>query len=133
MEKSTYRAYILVRYKMGKSVKEIHDDLILAFPDDAPSLMTVWRWVDRFKHGYEDLEDQSRPGAPITAKIPQNIETVRNLIDENPHISLHLEALTSLSYGTIERIIHDHLDLRKISLSCMTTQNLMSQKWSKST
>ena len=27
MEKSSYRAYILVCYKLGKSVKEIHDEL----------------------------------------------------------------------------------------------------------
>ena len=116
MEKSTYRAYILIRHKLGKSVKEIHDELVLACPDDAPSHMTVWRWVDRFKHGIEDLEDNNRPGAPITATIPQNIEAVRQLINDDPHISLHqLEAQTSLSYGTIERIIHDHLQLRKLA------------------
>jgi len=89
--------------------------LILACPDDGPSNMTVWRWYNRFKDSIEGLKDQDRPGGPITATIPQNIETVRNLIDEDPHMSLHqLEAQTSLSYGTIERIIHDHLYLRKL-------------------
>ena len=116
MEKSTYRAYILIRYKLGKSAKEIHDELKLAHPFNAPSLMTVWRWVDRFKSGSEDLEDHDRPGAPITATTPANIEAVRQLINDDPHISLHhLEAQTSLSYGSIETIIHKHLHLRKLA------------------
>ena len=33
MEKSSYRAYILVRYKLGKSVKEIHEELTLEYPN----------------------------------------------------------------------------------------------------
>ena len=36
MKKSSYQAYILVRYKLGKSGKEIHDKLTLAYPDGAP-------------------------------------------------------------------------------------------------
>lgn len=129
MNKSIYRAYIIVRHKLGVSIKEIHDELKLAFPDDAPSHMTVWRWVDRFKHGTEDLQDNDRSGAPITATTSKNIKAVRKLIVANPHISLHeLQTKASLSYGTIERIIHDHLHLRKITSRWVPHQLTTAQK-----
>ena len=41
--------------------KEINKDLVLAYPGDASSLMTVWRWITRFKDDIEDLEDKLQP------------------------------------------------------------------------
>ena len=74
----------MVCHKLGKSFKEIHDDLILANSDDAPSLMTVWRWVDRFKCGVEKLKDQHRPKSIITEKKPVNIPRDRGAIGNVP-------------------------------------------------
>jgi hypothetical protein len=49
------------------------------------------------------MEDQDRSGAPITATTPQKIKFVRQLIDDDPHISLH--QIESLSSNTIDRHI----------------------------
>ena len=61
----------------------------------------------------EEIEEKDRPRAAITLLKSKNVEIVRQFIDDNPHISLHqLEAQTLMSYGTIERIIHNNLYLQ---------------------
>ena len=83
----------MVCFKLGKSVKEIHNEFTSAYPDSTPLYITVWRWINLFKYGMKDLEDQDRPGALVTTTMPQNIQTVQQLVDNDPHISLHqLEA-----------------------------------------
>jgi len=116
MENNAYRSYILTRHKLGIQATAIWNELKTAHGDSAPCKKTVYLWVERFGSGSEDLEDHMRPGGPITATKPENIEIVRVLIEGNPHISYHqLIAETSYSQGTINRIIHDHLHLRKIT------------------
>ena len=56
--KKCYILLTFVGHKLGKLVNELHDDLILPYLDDAPSLMVVWRWVDLLKCGVEKLKDQ---------------------------------------------------------------------------
>ena len=63
-----------------------------------------------------DVEDNPRSGAPITGLTEANIEPVRYKIDDNPYLKYdELEALTSLSRDTLERIIVDCLQLRKVA------------------
>ena len=38
MAKSTYRTFILARYKLGKSIKEIRNELTLAYLDGAVTI-----------------------------------------------------------------------------------------------
>ena len=100
---------------MGKPPTDIFNDLKLAFKEDAPSYMTVCRWVTRFKEGREDLEDEERLGRPITATTSACIEVISDLIKSNPYINFdEMEAETSYSRGSIFNIVHEHLKLRKI-------------------
>jgi transposase len=116
MEKNEFRAYILIRHKIGLTPIEIFNELQLAYADNSPSYVTVTRWITRFKGGTEDLQDLERSGIPITAVTPSNIESVRCLIEGNVHISYkQIEAELSLSPPSINIIIHSHLKLRKIA------------------
>ena len=68
-----------------------------------------------------DLEDEPRSGRPVTGVTSENIERVRNVIDEDPHSTYDdIAAETSLCRGTIENILHEHLKLKKITtiISC---------------
>jgi hypothetical protein len=68
------------------------------------------------KDGGESIEDAERIGRPITVKNDENIELVRAFIQDNPQCTYdELEAYSSLSRGTLERIIHDCLGLRKVT------------------
>ena len=116
MKPENIRAYIVIRFKLGIKANDILSELKTAVPDHAPSLKTVYRWMVNSKKKSVRVEDKPRPGRPITKCTSSNIDQVKVLIDENPNIGYaHIEAQTSLSYGTINKIIHDHLLLKKIS------------------
>lgn len=116
MNKEQIRSYILIRHKLNIKPYVIHSELLASIGDTAPSKRTVERWVERFKNENECLQDIQRFGRPITETNTVNIERVRLLVEENPRISIHfIEAETGLSYGTIGRILHHHLNLRKLS------------------
>ncbi|CAG8716759.1 3636_t:CDS:2, partial [Acaulospora morrowiae] len=46
---------------------EIHIQLVNAWDQSAPSLVTVWCWIHNFKEGREDLNDNSQSGRPREA------------------------------------------------------------------
>ena len=59
---------------------------------------------------------QARPGRPVTETTSKNIEQLRQLIDDDPYLTIEeLQEQTDLSYGMIHRIITNHLNLRKIT------------------
>ena len=114
MEKNDVRAYILLRHKLKKDPKVIHEELVLALGDQAPSIRTVYRWVERFSNGSESLEDEHRSGRPLTAFTKENIQIIQTLIEGDPHISYsRLEAYTSITRPILFKIIHEGLNMSK--------------------
>jgi len=108
------RAYIKMRTALKVEATAIHQDLVTILGDSAYSYRSVAEWSRRFKAGRDSVEDDPRPGRPLTASTKANIQQVQRLIDQDPRISYRdIAALTSLSYPTIHGILHDHLDLRK--------------------
>ncbi len=97
------------------------------FGDQAPSYHTVTGWSRYFCEGREEIEDQPRPGRPVTETTFENIEEVRCLIDDDPHLKINeIQVETRMSRGTIERIISDHLKLKKTTASWVP--NLLTDK-----
>jgi len=116
MKSENLRFYIQVRFKLGIALNEIFKELKAALPDNAPSLSTVTRWFKKYKQGSEDINDKPRQGRPITETTPVNIDKVRAVIENDPWCSYdEIEAETSLSRGTIQTIIHEHLKMRKLT------------------
>ena len=71
------------------------------------------RWFNQFKRGVDDLKDKHRKGRPITEPIYANIERVRAVIENGPWCTYdEIEAETTLSRGTIEAIIYEHLKMK---------------------
>lgn len=82
-----------------------------------------------FREGREHIEDDERVGRPVTETTSENIEQVRDIINIDPHITVdELQAQTDLSHGTIQRIISDHLNLRKITARYVPKQLTDSQR-----
>ena len=110
------RFYIKVRNKLGVEPKMIHNELKLFDSVHAPSLKTIYNWIKDFNNNRESLEDKPRSGRPISESTPQNIELVRNVIEENPYINYEkIQAETFLSYGTVQTIVKDKLKMKKIA------------------
>ena len=117
MEKEPYRFYIKTRTILGLSATAIHDELTTAYGPKAICYSTVQKWAAKyFREGNMEIEDDPRSGRPVSKINPENIQVVQNVIDEDPHSTYDdIEAQTLLSRGTIERIIHDHLRMRKVT------------------
>ena len=74
------------------------------------------RWIKWFREGLEEVEDEARPGQPVTETTSENIEQIPRLIDDDPYTTIEeWKEQTGLTYSTIQRIISDHLQLRKIT------------------
>ncbi|CAF1278719.1 unnamed protein product [Rotaria sp. Silwood1] len=75
----------------------------------------VKNWAKRFREGREDVSDDPRSGRPISILTVENIECVRQVIEDDPHSTYEdVIVKTDLSRGTIEPIIHDNLKMRKV-------------------
>ena len=89
--------------------KLIDDELYSVFGDQGPSYNTVAKWSRCFREG---REDQPRPARPVTETTTEHIEEVRCLI----YLTIdEIQVETGMSRGTIERIISEYLQLRKIT------------------
>ncbi|CAF5061737.1 unnamed protein product, partial [Rotaria sp. Silwood1] len=114
MNKENFRYYIKIRTALNIPASIIYDELYSVHGDQAPSYRTVSRCVQWFREGREEIEDEARPGRPITETTSENIEQVRLLSDDEPPITIEeVQEQTGLSHGTLQRIITDHLNLKK--------------------
>ena len=69
-----------------------------------------------FRQEREDIQDQPRSARPVTETTTEHIAEVRCLIDGDPHLTIdEIQVETGMSRGTIQRIISDYLQLRKIT------------------
>ncbi|CAF1411319.1 unnamed protein product [Rotaria sordida] len=116
MDKEYFRFYIKVLTALHIEPIAIHNELHTVFGDEAPPFRTVQRWSKWFHDGREEVEDQERSGRPITETTCENIKQVRDLIDDDPYVTVdELEAQSGPSHGTVQRIISDHLQLKKVT------------------
>ena len=77
----------------------------------------TFEWCKRFKNGRTLVQDTpGRGGSEPTAVVSVNIQRVERLILENRRITCRqLVEQTHLSVGTLNTIIHEHLQFRKVS------------------
>lgn len=116
LTKIEHRAVIKFLTKQGKSQKTIHEEMRAVYQESAPSLSTVQKWSSEFKRGRESIEDDPRSGGPITASTDENVKKVEKIILEDARMKVKMIAeMTNLSIGTIHSILHDSLNLSKVS------------------
>ncbi|KAI6661980.1 hypothetical protein LOD99_9650 [Oopsacas minuta] len=58
------------------------------FGDEHPSKATIYRWIERFDNGDEELHDDPRPGSPTSSKNRSSVERVQTILDEDRRITL---------------------------------------------
>ena len=99
---------------MGIDANTIHEELTAALGLNASSYPTMVRWASRFREGREDANDDPRSSYPASERTDENIELIRQIINNNPH-STDDEIITESSFfhGTIKRNIHDCLKMKK--------------------
>ena len=109
------RAIILFQFKLEKSISECHQNFITAFPNNKVSLATVKRWYREFKCGNFNLEDQHKPGPPLTAVTEKNVESIGDMVIADPNITYErIQNELHVSSGIVHSILHDSLQLSKL-------------------
>ena len=122
MDNEFDRYCIKIRTIFGIDEKIIHEELTTAFEPDAPLYRTVSRWTSRFHERRGDVNDGSWSGRPVSELTDENIELSRQITNNDPHstydeiivkTSLSRSLCLSLTIITIERILHDCLEMKK--------------------
>ena len=96
------------------TVVNTHQFICKAWGDDSVSLRSVYRLFNEFACGSRtSLKDGERSGRPRSSARDQTLDTVRSLIEEDPHITIEdLMDCTDASHGTIQRILGEDLQLK---------------------
>lgn len=115
LTRENFRAIIYHNYQRGLSQQECIDELNLIYGIEGPSNTTIFRWYREFSFNRCSLADKNREGRPKTAVVPGNIDAVRNLIMQDRHVTYReIEAFLHISMTSINKILHEHLGVRKI-------------------
>ena len=87
-----------------------------AFGDNAMSQSKTFLWYKRFKDGRMSVDDDERSGRPSTSTTPINIANVREAILADRRQTIHdVCEIVGLSYGTVQRIVVDNLNMSRNS------------------
>jgi len=84
--------------------------------EHTPLYATVKNWVAQFKHDDFSTCDAPRPGRPKTVTTPKIIDQIHEIILEDRWISAKsIAEQLGISHERVGSIIHEYLDMRKLS------------------
>ncbi|UYV84883.1 hypothetical protein LAZ67_X003862 [Cordylochernes scorpioides] len=123
------RAVMKYLCKKGISPKEIYEDMVDTLREDAPSYSTVKKWVAAFKLGRISTEDEHRPGKPIESVTQENIDKIHDLVMLDRRMTVRqIEETLDIPKTTVDRIVREHLGLRKLSARWVPKLSTPDQK-----
>ncbi|XP_023716560.1 protein GVQW3-like [Cryptotermes secundus] len=80
--------------KLGKSAVETFPMIKTAFGDDCLSERQACRWHKAFLEDREEIGDEACAGRPSTSTTDKNVMCVRELLNSDRHLRVHLMAQT---------------------------------------
>jgi len=87
-----------------------------AFGDNAMSKSKTFLWYKRFKDGQTSVDDDERSGRLSTSTTPENIAKVcKAILADRRQTTHHVCEIVGLSYRTVQRILAENLNMRRIS------------------
>jgi transposase len=89
MDKVEYRVVIKFFVKEGLTPNEIHSKFVNVYGDSSSTFSTIKKWAAKFKHGHTGLEDDLREGSPKSAKTPEIIEQVHDVVLDDWWMKVH--------------------------------------------
>jgi len=114
------RAAIKFSPLQSKVPKKIHA-FWQTFGKNAPSYATVRNWVTQFKRDFSTC-DAPHPGRPKTVTTPQITDQIHELIlEDRPILAKSIAEQLGISGERVGSIIHEDLDLRKLSAKWVST------------
>lgn len=87
-----------------------------AFVDQCLSRKNIFKWYKLFQEGRESIEDEARSGRPSTSVTPGNVQTIKEKVMENRHLTVReLADDVGISIGSVDAILSDVLGLKRLS------------------
>lgn len=115
MEPVECRAVIRFLYLRGRTPRETFDEMKDTYGEDAPSYDVVKHWHRQFKCGRTSVETAPIPGRPQSVIDEDTIRQVETAILEDRRITVRQQARNvKISVVSVDKIIHDHLHMRKL-------------------
>ena len=112
LSRRDFRAMMYYDYCQRKSFQSLKH----CFGDQSPSKATVFRWFREFMSGARTLEDDDRCGRMATTVTPENVSRIESLIKEDSKMTYTgIQDIMKISSGSLTRILHDCLGVRKRS------------------
>jgi hypothetical protein len=88
-----------------------------AFGDNAMSQSKTFLWYKHFKDRWTSVNDDERSRRPSTSTTLENIAKVHKAIPADLRQTVHnVCEIVGLSYGTVQHILADNLDMKHISV-----------------
>ncbi len=101
--------------KLGKTNKEIGEQLRLVYGDNALQATAVKKWTNRFQNGRNSVEDYAREGRPKTTHNAANIDRIRSFIEKDRRLTMRdIAEGTNINCETLRKILHEDLGMRKV-------------------
>ena len=101
-------------YCQAKSFQRCFQSLKHCSGDQSPSEATIFRWFKQFMSGARTLEDGDRCGQMATTVTQEDVSRVESLIKKDPKMTYaEIEDIMKISSGSLTRILHDCLGVRK--------------------
>lgn len=93
----------------------------------------VFEWFGRFKRGEMSVEDHARSGRPSTSRNDENVEKIRQKINEDRRFTIdEISEETGVSWSSCQRILTEDLKMRRVAAhkAFRVNRYLASQGWS---
>ncbi|XP_064486050.1 protein GVQW3-like [Ornithodoros turicata] len=101
--------------KLNKSPSECLKLVQEVYDDNAMSRMRVFEWHKRFTEGWENVEDDERPGRPVTATTEEVVEKINAIVRNDRRLSIPMIAeMVNVDKQPVRQILHEQLNMRKI-------------------
>ena len=127
------RAYIKIEYYRGTKGVEILNTLQSVCGKDALPKTTVYRWIDQYKEGRNEVEIKHSPGRPVDATASENVEKVQELLNNGRRWTCEEVAREAgISRGSAHTILTTILRRRRIAArwvpNCLSDGNASCHK-----
>ena len=110
------RSVVKYLFLKGMAPSAICQEMKNTYPNKVPSLFVVQYWVRKFKCGFTDVRDEVRVGRPVSTVTETFVNQIRDLVMEDRRITIsQLVFETGLSRGSVGTILHDYLNMSKVS------------------
>ncbi len=97
----------------GKTVAQIHAELVRLHGGHALSVSTVHRWFRKFQQGVVDFSVK-KTGRCLTKVTPAKLDQIRRILEQDPTTCIRVIATqTGLSLRTIHHTLRNKMNLHK--------------------